>query len=75
MPVAGFWWALFWFAIAAFCALGVVFTRWYVRVFEGWKYADPEDGPSEELVAVRTTQFMLGAVIGVIAGIMSLVFQ
>lgn len=71
--VVAMWWALFWFAIGTVCALGVVFTRWYVRFFEGWKYTDPEDGPSEEPVGVRTMQFMVGIVVGVLMGIAALV--
>ena len=74
-PMFGTWWALFWFAIGAFCALGMVFTRRFIRIFEGWKYVDPDADPSEELVTVRTVQFMLGAIFGVLAGIMALVLQ
>jgi hypothetical protein len=71
--VIGIWWAFFWFAIGALCVVGVVFTRWHIRVFEGWKYTDPKDGPSDDLVIMRRMQFMLGAVVGVAMGIFALV--
>jgi hypothetical protein len=53
----------------------VVFTRWYVRVFEGWKYTDPQDGVSEELLVIRAVQFLVLALVGVGMGILALVLQ
>jgi hypothetical protein len=70
----GIWWALVSFAIAVFSAGGMIFTHQYIRIFEGWKFDDPDAGPSEDLLAVRTTQFIIGAIGGVLFGIMALVW-
>jgi hypothetical protein len=71
--VQGIWWALWWFALAAVSALGMLLPRTMFRLFEAWKFTDPDAAElRDDILVVRSIQYMIGALAGLGLGLISL---